>query len=513
MSRILGENGFDEETRDFGSLDETVSVGSSFGGVTGREMLLPSLGIVWHPDLTRIGAVAPLFFGRSTEAGLSRTAPLFRKQGAVEAPLADRRVSRSTIEIKRVGPREFSFTPPNSKMHVLINGKAISEPTTVSLDALGDDIIITLANSIVLSLFLSPAEKAPMPPEGRLLGISRAMQGIWRAVAKTAPTNLPVLIRGETGTGKELVAQALHLASDRAEENLVSVNMATLSLELGSADLFGAAKGAFTGAVRDRIGFFEAADRSTIFLDEIGDTPQSLQAMLLRVLESGEFRRVGETRVRFSGARVLAATDRPLGADDFSQPLLRRLESMVIEMPPLRHRRVDIGLLAKHFLDAGGLASQAPEFERLATRLALHDWPGNVRELKNAVQQISVGQVPTLNMPGERVAEASGSKTSAAAKQKTQYRTPASVTEEEMLSALDEVEWRIKDAAAHLNISRTALYGLMERSPAVRDLDDLDDAEIREAMEAAPSDPGAWAKALRVPRGVLERKAKQLLFR
>ncbi|WP_286829843.1 MULTISPECIES: sigma 54-interacting transcriptional regulator [Kordiimonas] len=503
-----------DETGEYGLMDETVSVEGARTGGPGREILLPSLGIIWHPDASRIGAVAPLMFGRATEASVSRNAPQFRKRGVSEEPLADRRISRSEVKIKRVGPREFSITPPDSKMKVLVNGHQVTAPVTVSLDALGDDIIITLAGTIVLSLFLSPAEAAPAPPEGRLLGVSGAMQAIWRAISRVAPTHLPVLIRGETGTGKELVAQALHLASDRAAENLVSINMATLSKELGAADLFGATKGAFTGAVRDRVGFFETADASTIFLDEIGDTPADLQAMLLRVLETGEFRRVGETRLRYTGARVLAATDRPLGADDFSQPLLRRLESMVIEMPPLRHRRVDIGILIKHFLDTGSFGAAPTDFTEHMTAMVLHDWPGNVRELRNAVQQMSVGQVPAFNVPemGPTGVPQMGPKSSGVPKAKPSYRAPASVTEAEMLAALDATDWRIKEAAEHLNVSRTALYGLMEKSNSVRTLEDISDADIRTAMEAHPGDIGAWARALKVPHGVLERHTKKMMF-
>lgn len=492
-------------------MDETVSISGPYGAGPERELLLPSLGIVWHPDLSRIGAVAPIFFGRRVEAELSRLAPAFRKFGGSDAALDDRRISRSPIAIRKLDARTFEVTPPDSKMRVMVNGEPLTGPTRVSLDALGEDIIITLADCIVLSLFLCPAETATPPAGGALIGVSRAMQAIWRAVERTAPTNLPVLIRGETGTGKELVAQALHLMSDRAGENMVSVNMATLSKDLGAADLFGATKGAFTGAVRDRMGFFETASNSTIFLDEIGDTPPALQAMLLRILEIGEFRRVGETRERHSGARVLAATDRPLGADDFSQPLLRRLESMVIEIPPLRSRRVDIGIILAHFLKRGGLVTQAADFTPLITRMALYDWPGNVRELRNAVQQISVGQVPHFGPRQPDRPDDRSSQATKPAKPKPRYRAPASVSEGEMLGALDQTGWQIKDAAALLNISRTALYGLMERSDAIRSQDTFTDAQIQACIDADPDDPGAWARALRVPRGELERRIKKMM--
>lgn len=492
-------------------MDETLAVTADHGAGGAEELLLPTLGIIWHPDLGRVGTVAPFLFGRQKAADLSRLRPLFRTLGGHgEAPLGDARVSRSPIRVERTGERLFRVSPPDSRMRVTVNGMPVTAPMEVSLDTLGDDIIITLSDSIVLSLFLCPAEPAPRPAENRMLGISRQIQAAWRAIAKTATTDLPVLIRGETGTGKELAAEALHLLSERAERNLVSVNMATLSDELAAADLFGATKGAFTGAVKDRVGLFESAADSSIFLDEIGDTPKAIQAMLLRVLENGEFRRVGETKSRYSTARVIAATDRPLGVDDFSQPLLRRLESMVIQLPPLKNRRVDIGVLAKHFIESGGYLTELNAFAAQIGRMALYDWPGNVRELRNAVQQIALGEAPDLTPSSDSAAQERPREAAPVKKPRKAYRSAASITEDEMLAALDACAWQIKETATALNISRTALYGLMDKSDNVRRIEDITDDTIRRLMDASPGDFDTWVRALCVPRGALEKRIKAM---
>ncbi len=520
-----------EQKRPGVEMEETLAVTADHGAGGAAELLLPSLGVIWHPDLSRIGTVAPFLFGRTKAAELSRLKPLFRPLGGHgESPLGDPRVSRSPIRVERTGDRTFQISPPDSRMRVTVNGAPVTAPMEVSLDALGDDIIITLSDSIVLSLFLCPAEPAPRPAENRMLGISRQIQAAWRAITKTAGTGLPVLIRGETGTGKELAAEALHLLSDRAERNLVSVNMATLSDELAAADLFGAIKGAFTGAVKDRAGLFESAADSSIFLDEIGDTPKPVQAMLLRVLEDGEYRRVGETKSRYANARVIAATDRPLGAGEFSQPLLRRLESMVIQLPPLKNRRVDIGVLAKHFIETGGYQAEMGAFAAQISRMALYDWPGNVRELRNAVQQIALGEPPDFTPRTERTetsgrsnisggtmgttsaansAQGSPADTPKKAPRKA-YRSAASITEDEMLAALNTCAWQIKETAAALNISRTALYGLMDKSDNVRRIEDISDDTIRRLMDANPGDFDTWVRALCVPRGALEKRVKSM---
>jgi transcriptional regulator with PAS, ATPase and Fis domain len=233
-----------------------------------------------------------------------------------------------------------------------------------------------------------PLARAGEFPE--LLGDSPAWREVREALPRIAESELPVLILGETGTGKELVARALHDLSARRRSGFVAHNCGATPDSLIESELFGHTKGAFTGAVADRIGLFEAADRGTLFLDEIGDASALLQMKLLRVLQEGEARRVGDTRLRRLDVRVVSATHRQLeeaiGRQGFRADLYYRLNAVRLELPPLRERGADVLTLARAFLErsAQALAVATPALDpELARRLLAHSWPGNVRELQN----------------------------------------------------------------------------------------------------------------------------------
>ena len=223
-----------------------------------------------------------------------------------------------------------------------------------------------------------------------LLGESPAMRELFRAIGRLAQAPLSVLITGETGTGKELVARALHRESPRAHKPFIALNTAAIPSELLESELFGHEAGAFTGATKRHVGRFEQADGGTLFLDEIGDMPAALQTRLLRVLAEGEFFRVGGRELIRVDVRVIAATHQPLEAlvadGRFRTDLLHRLDVVRLRLPPLRERREDVPLLASRFLGAAAAKLQAPA-KRLSPaaleRLQAHDWPGNVRELEN----------------------------------------------------------------------------------------------------------------------------------
>jgi anaerobic nitric oxide reductase transcription regulator len=264
------------------------------------------------------------------------------------------------------------------------------------LDAIGDDdvrIVAALAAS-ALARAPAPALGPPRAPAGRLIGRSRAMARLAREIEVLAPRPTTVLITGETGTGKELVARALHEGSPRAARPLVVVNCAALPAHLVESELFGHKKGAYTGAATPRAGRFEAADGSTILLDEVGELPLEAQALLLRTLQEGEIQRVGEDRPRRVDVRVLAATHRDLWRDvaegRFRADLLHRLWVYPIHVAPLRDREGDVALLAEHFVRAAaarlGVEEAALSPDAL-DRLARHTWPGNARELEHAVER------------------------------------------------------------------------------------------------------------------------------
>jgi PAS domain S-box-containing protein len=230
-----------------------------------------------------------------------------------------------------------------------------------------------------------------------IIGTSAAIQSVLRQVELVAPTDATVLVTGESGTGKELIARAIHEASIRSDRPLIRVNCAAIPRELFESEFFGHVKGAFTGALRDRIGRFELADGGTLFLDEVGEIPLELQGKLLRVLQEGQFERVGEERTRNVDVRVIAATNRDLKSEvrrgRFREDLYFRLNVVPIESVPLRERRADIPLLAAHFLRGTGRKLNT-EGLRLSEgdmrRLANYDWPGNVRELENMIERAAI---------------------------------------------------------------------------------------------------------------------------
>ncbi|MCA9024487.1 MAG: sigma-54-dependent Fis family transcriptional regulator [Planctomycetaceae bacterium] len=226
-------------------------------------------------------------------------------------------------------------------------------------------------------------------PDVKMIGKSRAMLEVLRLVERVGPTDKAVLIQGESGTGKELVARAIHQASERCDKPLVTINCAALPEQLVESELFGHEKGSFTGATDTKNGLFEVADGGTLFIDEIGELPTSLQPKLLRVLEDGSFRRVGSHQERRVDVRILAATNRDLGEEvvegRFREDLYYRINVMSLVLPPLREREGDIDLLIDHYLGTDW------EIEPDArTLLVNYHWPGNVRQLINALERATI---------------------------------------------------------------------------------------------------------------------------
>ena len=229
---------------------------------------------------------------------------------------------------------------------------------------------------------------------GDIIGQAPSIRQLLRQIELVAPTDASVLILGESGTGKELVAREVHRLSRRAEHPLIRVNCASVPRELYESEFFGHVKGAFTGAIKDRAGRFEAAHGGTLFLDEVGEVPFALQSKFLRVLQEKQYERVGEEKTRTVDVRIIAASNRDLKKDAeegrFRQDFYYRLNVFPIEVPPLRERKEDIPILAAHFLEqaARRLRLPVPRFtEAHARLLQSYDWPGNVRELQNAIER------------------------------------------------------------------------------------------------------------------------------
>lgn len=239
-----------------------------------------------------------------------------------------------------------------------------------------------------------------------IVGQSEPILKIIKQIDVVAPTDASVLIHGESGTGKELIARAIHQASRRSSHPLIRVNCAAIPAELFESEFFGHIRGAFTGAVRDRVGRFELADGGTLFLDEIGEIPLDLQSKLLRVLQEGQFERVGEERTRKVDVRIVAATNRNLReeaqAKRFREDLYFRLNVFPIQSPALRDRPMDIAPLAMHFITEIGKRLNLPGRRMRAvdmTRLQRYSWPGNIRELQNVIERALItAQGNTLNI-------------------------------------------------------------------------------------------------------------------
>jgi two-component system, NtrC family, response regulator AlgB len=253
---------------------------------------------------------------------------------------------------------------------------------------------ISKQRSLVLRAADLESQLTSETPDILLASTAPSVRAVMEMLTRAAPSEAAVLFRGESGTGKGVLARALHKQSKRHERPFVLVNCPTLSEELLASELFGHAKGAFTGAVRDQVGRVEAAEGGTLFLDEIGEMPANLQAKLLRFLQEKQFERIGENRTRHADVRVVTATNRDLDADvkngKFREDLFYRLNVVEVKVPSLRDRREDILPLARHFLAffARAMGRAVPEFSPAAERaLEEYAWPGNVRELRNTIER------------------------------------------------------------------------------------------------------------------------------
>jgi formate hydrogenlyase transcriptional activator len=301
----------------------------------------------------------------------------------------------------------------------------------------------------------------------QIIGSSPALERVLEQVEYVAPTDSTVLIGGETGTGKELIARAIHSSSSRRGRAFVKLNCAAIPLDLLESELFGHERGAFTGAIAQKIGRFELADKGTLFLDEVGDIPAPLQPKLLRVLQEQEFERLGSNRTHRVDVRLVAATNRNLAEmvkqGEFRSDLYYRLDVFPIAVPPLRARRVDIPALVDHFAEAFGrrMRKQIDRIPReTMSALCSYDWPGNIRELQNRIERAVIlsrdGVLSNpLPMPESQAVNFCPFPT-----------TLKEVERTTILRALEDHGWVVgglEGAAAKLGLPRTTLIYKMER--------------------------------------------------
>jgi two-component system nitrogen regulation response regulator GlnG len=533
--------------------------------VVGHAAVVPALTIVWHPDVSRIGEICPLQVSGGEPVSVVRLAPLFSRTGlgGPERPLEHNRLSRSTpaLQIATTARGQLELRP-GGEGSAEVYGAPLERPTAITAAELESGVIITLGRRIVLCLHRVQLPVKRSPQMG-LVGTGDGMESVRRMIARVAGLEVPVLIRGETGTGKEMVARALVEGSVRAGKPLVCVNMAAVSPTTAVAELFGHERGAFTGATVARSGYFGQAAGGTLFLDEVGLTPRELQPMLLRVLETGEIHAVGGSRANRVDVRVVAATDADLetemAARSFSEPLFHRLAGFQILLPPLRQRREDIGSLLLHFLEreleavgarhllagegeGGKPWLSAPE----VARMAMASWPGNVRALRNAVRQMVIAShtepraildpgIERLMDPGSgdgsgegwaaapnvipnaaagRPAAAAGHvgapRPPAAPESPAPARTSRDIDMDSFYEVYRRNGWSASATAAELGIPRTTVIALRDRHPNLRNPNKIPPAELREALRACNGDLDVLAERLQVSRRGLQLRLSQI---
>jgi two-component system nitrogen regulation response regulator NtrX len=342
-----------------------------------------------------------------------------------------------------------------------------------------DRLLLTVRNALAHSELVGENARLREAAESRYLmvGESPALRRVRELISKVGPTAARVLITGENGTGKELVARALHEASPRRDGAFVEVNCAAIPSELIESELFGHMKGSFTGAFADRAGKFEQADGGTLFLDEVGDMSLSAQSKLLRVLQEGVVTRIGGSKSIEVDVRVLAATNKDLESEivegNFREDLLYRLNVVPIEVPPLRERLEDIPALVTHFADrlAANAGVPGKQFaDEAIRRFRSRSWPGNIRELRNAVERaliLAPGKVVTAAdverllptgdgpLPGGTPVEGSASQTFETFKQEAEKSF--------LIQKLREHDWNVSETARAIKMPRSNLYKKIER--------------------------------------------------
>lgn len=502
--------------------------------------------IVFHPNQDLIGASAPLpEIGGSLEISRNSTGFYFERKPQPYC-LGDRYISRKPLTLTpgRTG-LELALHPESTPVYV--DGETLYSQMQLDYHRLKQGVMLDFHRRVLIMLHAKQprADDVYLPS---LLGVSDGIGAVRSALAKVADLDLPVLIRGESGTGKELVAQAIHQLSRRRQQRFLAVNISAVAESLVIAELFGAKKGAFTGANADKPGLFQQADKGSLFLDEVGDARDDVQLALLRALETQEIRPVGSQDAIKVDIRIIAATDADLEEKlrdkRFRNPLLQRLAGFEIWLPPLRERRVDIGLLLTQFLrqaaqELGCEALFDPENLEFSTfwrkfflQAISYDWPGNVRQLRNVAQQVLVNnrgsadltlpehlvnlfgqQNRLLERPRSRTDVAVGNRPETSAESSRMLpprRKPSNIGDDELIAALENNRYDLKNTAEDLGISRAALYKMVESHPEFHKAGDLSIDQIAGCFHATGGDLDRMVAQLKVSKAALKRRLKEI---
>ncbi|MGB8169701.1 MAG: sigma-54 dependent transcriptional regulator [Chthoniobacteraceae bacterium] len=350
-----------------------------------------------------------------------------------------------------------------------------------------DDLLDAVQESLLTREYARPDATGSSSHSDEIVGGSSAYRTLLKRIEMVAPTDSTVLIQGETGTGKELIAREIHKISRRKDQSLVRVNCASIPKELYESEFFGHVRGAFTGAIKDRIGRFEAAHGGTLFLDEVGEIPIDLQSKLLRALQEKQYERVGDERTKRADVRIIAATNRDLKeeviAGRFREDLFYRLNVFPLQVAPLRDRRDDIPLLAKYFVGLLAKELKCPKprlTEAGVARLRDYDWPGNIRELRNVIERaiiVARGKALEFDLPTTMIAarEVAPPLFAARETEEPEFLTEPEIQRRErenLRVVLNKTGWKIKgaDGAAELlGVKPTTLISRIKKMGLKRD--------------------------------------------
>ena len=478
------------------------------------------LTLVFHPDRARIGASLKL--GALNASGvlhldatmLGRNAPLFDDGLGLNEPHISRRAltlrhHARGLQILNASETSYTQLGPEKASSMSMNFKELER-----------GVAIRFGHAVVCWLRLAPEPASEMAldsvePVDDLVsgftGVSPQSSNVRRLISIAASSDLPVLLRGESGSGKEVAATAIHATSTRSEKQLVVLNMAALPETLAEAELFGSSRGAFTGAEK-RSGYFAEANHGTLFLDEIGDLPMSVQPKLLRALQIGEIQVVGGKQQKVD-VRIIAASDADLDdSKGFKNALLQRLAGITIDIPPLRERPEDLGILLATSDQTGPLLDNSMRSRDVAAWAsfvydALHqEWPGNVREFLLSAQRFALSlHHDTKNGLTKRHFVIHRSEDNRS--------DPKVLTDAEIETAHEQSEFEIAETARRLGLSRGALYRRVETIPGVRLSADCSDAEIEEALVAVGPNLAALSRALKLSKASIASRLRLMGIR
>lgn len=481
---------------------------------------VPALTLLWHPDLDRVGQTAPLLEvseGRVFE--FTRLSPGFGRPGSAKTqPIGHPDVSRETAFTLRKTATGYALAAGPAGTSLFVDGQPFAGTRELTPQHLQAGVVIAVRKRVAMCLHMIrfPVSRSP---SNELLGSGDAIETVRRAVQRAAgQDDLSVLIRGETGTGKELVARALHDLGKRRNAPFVAVNMANVRPERATADLFGHEKGAFTGATEARLGLFRSAHGGTLFLDEVAATPPAVQQMLLRALQDHSVQAVGATTSRQVDVRVVAATDARLEEDmlagRFPAPLYYRLAGLRIDLPPLRARREDIGVLLVHFLRLA--LSSRGELSRLddasgppwlpaplVASLALGPWPGNVRQLQNLAGELAAWDPTRFRTVEETVRPFLPVLGPSPA-----LLPSRPLSRDDLLAALDRRAWNQTRAAKDLDMSRETLRKRIYEVPQLRKVIEIPIDRLIEEHDQVGGDLAELSRRLEIDEPLLRSRLR-----